>query len=183
MTDQTGAVQVNTDKLADIAPQLTALLPQTIASMKTSRDLSLATYNSQKALYDQMQATNDTALAMGQSFDQAKNDDLFYLPPEAFQNPDFERGLTMFLSPDGKSARMFITHEDRSRDARGHCPGRLGKKGRAGRALKMSSLSDAKVYPRWNRRNLQGHGRRRQVRPDDRRGVGADADLHDHAAS
>ena len=58
-----------------------------------------------------MQATNDTALAMGQSFDQAKNDDLFFLPPEAFQNPDFKRGLAMFLSPDGKSARMFITHE------------------------------------------------------------------------
>src|SRR4051812_48759280 len=111
VTDQTGAVQVNTDKLADLAPKLTALLPQTIATMKASRDLSLATYNSQKALYDQMQATNDTALAMGQSFDQAKNNDLFYLPPEAFQNPDFKRGLVMFLSPDGKSARMFITHE------------------------------------------------------------------------
>src|SRR6201991_419467 len=85
VTDQTGAVQVNTDKLADLAPKLTALLPQTIASMKASRDLSLASYNSQKALLDQMEATNDTALAMGQSFDQAKNDDLFYLPPEAFQ--------------------------------------------------------------------------------------------------
>src|SRR6478735_3218480 len=106
VTDQTGAVQVNTDKLADLAPKLTALLPQTIASMKVSRDLSLATYNSQKALYDQMQASNDTALAMGQSFDQAKNNDLFYLPPEAFDNPDFKRGLVMFLSPDGKSARM-----------------------------------------------------------------------------
>src|SRR6202171_2164693 len=49
VTDETGAVQVNTDKLADLAPKLTALLPQTIASMKTSRDLSLASYNSQKA--------------------------------------------------------------------------------------------------------------------------------------
>src|SRR6185503_20925550 len=83
----------------------------TIATMKASRDLSLATYNSQKALYDQQQASNDTALAMGQSFDQAKNNDLFYLPPEAFQNPDFKRGLDMFLSPDGKSARMFVTHQ------------------------------------------------------------------------
>ncbi|MDT0400163.1 MMPL family transporter, partial [Streptomyces edwardsiae] len=111
LTDKTASVQVNTDQLADLAPKLTALLPQTIASMKTSRDLSLASYNSQKALIDQMQAMNDTALAMGQSFDDAKNDDLFYLPPEAFTNPDFERGLKMFLSPDGKSARMFITHQ------------------------------------------------------------------------
>jgi putative drug exporter of the RND superfamily len=145
VTDQTGAVQVNTDKLADLAPKLTALLPQTIASMKTSRDLSLATYNSQKALYDQQQATNDTALAMGQSFDQAKNDDLFFLPPEAFGNPDFKRGLVMFLSPDGKSARMFITHESDPATTAGI--GRVESERKAAQeALKMSSLSNAKIY-------------------------------------
>jgi putative drug exporter of the RND superfamily len=145
VTDQTGAVQVNTDKLAGLAPKLTALLPQTIASMKTSRDLSLATYNSQKALYDQQQATNDTALAMGQSFDQAKNDDLFFLPPEAFGNPDFKRGLVMFLSPDGKSARMFITHESDPATTAGI--GRVESERKAAQeALKMSSLSNAKIY-------------------------------------
>jgi RND superfamily putative drug exporter len=145
VTAQTGAVQVNTDKLADLAPKLTALLPQTIASMKTSRDLSLATYNSQKALYDQQQASNDTALAMGQSFDQAKNDDLFFLPPEAFGNPDFKRGLVMFLSPDGKSARMFITHESDPATTAGI--GRVESERKAAQeALKMSSLSNAKIY-------------------------------------
>jgi len=145
VTDQTGAVQVNTDKLADIAPKLTALLPQTIASMKISRDLALATYNSTKALYDQQQASNDTALAMGQSFDQAKNDDLFFLPPEAFTNPDFKRGLVMFLSPDGKSARMFITHETDPATVAGI--GRVDSERRAAQeALKMSSLSNAKIY-------------------------------------
>lgn len=145
VTDQTGAVQVNTDKLADLAPKLTALLPQTIASMKTSRDLSLASYNSQKALLDQMEASNDTALAMGQSFDQAKNDDLFYLPPEAFQNPDFKRGLEMFLSPDGKSARMFVTHQSDPATVDGIA--RVDSERKAAQeALKMTSLSDAKIY-------------------------------------
>jgi putative drug exporter of the RND superfamily len=145
VTDETGQVQINTDKLAELAPKLTALLPQTIASMKTSRDLSLATYNSQKALYDQQQASNDTALAMGESFDQAKNDDLFFLPPEAFQNPDFERGLKMFLSPDGKSARMFITHETDPATPEGIA--RVDNERRAAQeALKMSSLSSAKIY-------------------------------------
>ena len=43
---------------------------------------------------------------MGQAFDDAKNDDSFYLPPEAFDNADFKRGLKLFLSPDGKAARM-----------------------------------------------------------------------------
>ena len=145
VTDATGAVQVNTDKLADLAPKLTALLPQTIATMKTSRDLALASYNSQKALIDQMEASNDTALAMGQSFDTAKNDDLFYLPPEAFDNPDFKRGLVMFMSPDGKSARMFITHESDPATPEGIA--RVDSERKAAQeALKMSSLSNAKVY-------------------------------------
>src|ERR1700752_1148761 len=145
VSDQTGAVQANTDKLADLAPKLTALLPQTIASMKASRDLSLASYNSQKALLDQMEASNDTALAMGAAFDGAKNDDLFFLPPEAFQNPDFERGLKMFLSPDGKSARMFITHESDPATPEGIA--RVDSERKAAQeALKMSSLSNAKIY-------------------------------------
>jgi RND superfamily putative drug exporter len=145
VTQQTAAVQGNTDQLADLAPQLTALLPQTIATMKLSHDLSLASYNSQKALLDQMQASNDTALAMGASFDQAKNDDLFYLPPEAFQNPDFKRGLEMFMSPDGKSARMFITHETDPATVEGIK--RVDAERKAAQdALKMTSLSNAKIY-------------------------------------
>ncbi|BBX10480.1 RND family transporter [Mycolicibacterium aichiense] len=145
VTDKTQGVQGNTDQLAAIAPQLTALLPQTIASMKVSRDLALASYNSQKALLDQMQASNDTALAMGESFDQAKNDDLFFLPPEAFQNPDFERGLKMFFSPDGKSTRMFITHEGDPATVDGIA--RVNNERKAAQeALKMSSLSNAKIH-------------------------------------
>ena len=145
VTDKTGSVQVNTDQLAALAPKLTALLPQTLASMKTSRDLALATYNSQKALYDQQEASNDTALALGAAFDQAKNDDLFYLPPEAFTNPDFKRGLVLFMSPDGKSARMFITHETDPATVDGIA--RVNNERKAAQdALKSSSLSDAKIY-------------------------------------
>ena len=32
------------------------------------------------------------------------------LPPEAFDNPDFQRGLALFLSPDGKAARFIIVN-------------------------------------------------------------------------
>ncbi|KUH69803.1 hypothetical protein AU184_08725 [Mycolicibacterium novocastrense] len=145
LADRTRTMQSTTDQLAALAPQLTALLPRTIAAMKLSRDLSLASYNSQMALLDQMQASNDTALAMGQSFDQAKNDDLFYLPPEAFQNPDFKRGLEMFLSPDGKSARMYITHESDPATVDGI--NRVDAERKAAQdALKMTSLSNAKIY-------------------------------------
>jgi RND superfamily putative drug exporter len=82
---------------------------------------------------------------MGSSFDQAKNNDLFYLSPEAFQNPDFKRGLVMFLSPEGKSARVFITHESDPATPEGIA--RVDSERKAAQdGLKMSSLSDAKVF-------------------------------------
>ena len=144
LTDAQGAVQGNTDQLASLAPQLTALLPQTIATMKQTLALTWASYNSQKALLDQMGAMNDTALAMGAAFDTAKNDDLFFLPPEAFSNPDFERGLKMFMSPDGKSARMFITHQSDPATVEGIS--RVDAEREAAQnAIKMTSLSNAKI--------------------------------------
>ena len=83
---------------------------------------------------------NDTAIVMGQSFDTAKNDALFYLPPEAFQNPEFQRGLVMFLSPEGKSARYFITHKRDPMTPAGIA--RVNAERTAAQAgLKMSSLS------------------------------------------
>jgi RND superfamily putative drug exporter len=97
------------------------------------------------AIQNQNAANNDTAIVMGQSFDTAKNGDLFYLPPEAFQNPEFQRGLKMFLSPDGKSARAFITHQDDPMTPEGIA--RVGAERKAAQdGLKMSSLSDAKIY-------------------------------------
>ena len=62
-------------------------------------------------IYAQTAAALQNATAMGQAFDASKNDDSFYLPPEAFDNAEFKRGLKLFLSPDGKAARMIITHD------------------------------------------------------------------------
>ena len=128
-----------------LMPQMLALMPPMISSMKTMRGLSLTMYQTMSATINQMAAMNDTAIVMGQSFDTAKNDALFYLPPEAFQNPEFQRGLVMFLSPDGKSARYFITHQEDPMTPAGIA--RVGAERTAAQAgLKMSSLSDAKVY-------------------------------------
>ena len=107
--------------------------------------LTLSLHSTFLAMLDQMGASNDTALVMGSRCDQAKDNDLFYLPPEAFQNPDFERGLVMFLSPDGESARMFITHESDPATTEGIA--RVDSERKAAQdGLKMSSLSDAKVF-------------------------------------
>jgi putative drug exporter of the RND superfamily len=88
-----------------------AQLPPMISVAKTVRDTMLTMYSSYDGFVNQMDRMADTATVMGLAFDEAKNGDLFYLPPEAFTNPDFQKGLKLFLSPDGKTAQMIITHQ------------------------------------------------------------------------
>ena len=50
---------------------------------------------------------------------QGENDDSFCLPPEAFDNPDFKRGIKMFLSPEGRAVRVAILHDGNPASAQG----------------------------------------------------------------
>ena len=121
------------------------LVPTMIATLKSTKGITLTLYQTFKAMIDQMEAMSNTAIVMGQSFDTSQNDDFFYLPPEAFQNPDFQTGLRMFLSPDGKSARFFITHQGDPMTPEGIS--RVDSERTAAQeGLKQSSLSDAKVF-------------------------------------
>ncbi|MGD1237958.1 RND family transporter [Mycobacterium seoulense] len=130
---------------AKASRDLTELFPTLIATLKTTRGITLTLYQTFKAMIDQMEAMSNTAIVMGQSFDASKNDDFFYLPPEAFDNPDFQTGLRMFLSPDGKSARFFITHQSDPMTPEGIS--RVdAERTAAQEGLKQSSLSDARVY-------------------------------------
>ncbi|MBI2700821.1 MAG: MMPL family RND transporter [Mycobacterium sp.] len=99
------------EQLDALQPKLVALIPQQIASQETNHDLTMANYATLSGIYAQTAAAIENSTALGRAFDTAKNDDTFYLPPEVFNNPDFKRGLKLFLSPDGKAARMIITHE------------------------------------------------------------------------
>ena len=79
-----------------------ALLPRRIAIQQRNRDLILSNSPPPSGTNSQSEEALRNATAMGQAFDDAKNDDTFYLPPEAFDNPDFQRGLKLFPVPDGK---------------------------------------------------------------------------------
>ncbi|MGB8391166.1 MMPL family transporter, partial [Mycobacterium sp.] len=125
--------------------QLLALIPPMISTMQTTKALTLTMHSTFQAMINQMDAMNDTAIVMGQSFDKSKNDDFFYLPPEAFDNPEFIRGVKMFFSPDGKSVRFFITHQGDPMTPEG-ISRVAGERTAAQEGLKQSSLSDAKVY-------------------------------------
>jgi putative drug exporter of the RND superfamily len=111
LSDQFGAITTSLDKLNALQPKLLALLPPQIAIQQTNRDLDLTNYATTAGIDQQTDAALQNSTAMGQAFDASKNDDSFYLPPEAFGNSEFQRGLKLFLSPDGKAARMIITHD------------------------------------------------------------------------
>jgi RND superfamily putative drug exporter len=86
-------------------------MPPMIETMKNMKRIMLTMYATQKGMQDQQSAMQDNQSAMGEAFDASKNDDSFYLPPEAFDNPEFKRGMKNFISPDGKSVRFIISHE------------------------------------------------------------------------
>ena len=130
---------------ASATHELMTLFPTLIGTLKATKGITLTLYQTFSALINQLEAMSNTAVVMGQSFDASKNDDFFYLPPEAFDNPDFQTGLRMFLSPDGKSARFFITHQADPMTPEG-ISRVAAERTAAQEGIKMSSLADAKVY-------------------------------------
>ena len=145
LTDQFGQITASLDKLNALQPQLLALIPPQIASQQTNRDLILTNYATMSGIYAQTAAALQNATAMGQAFDAAKNDDSFYLPPEAFDNAEFKRGLKLFLSPDGKAARMIITHDGDPATAEGISHIDAIRKA-AQEAVKGTPLATANIY-------------------------------------
>ncbi|ABK72603.1 MMPL/RND family transporter [Mycolicibacterium smegmatis] len=111
LTDEMQGLTIDMDRMDELMPQMLPILRSTIDSMKTMRDFMIATHSVMAGTQAQQQELAKNATEIGLYFDQAKNDDFFYLPPDVFDNPDFKRGLEMFVSPDGKAVRMIITHQ------------------------------------------------------------------------
>jgi putative drug exporter of the RND superfamily len=111
MSDDIQNLMPDMDHMGALIPQMLTLLPPMVATMKSMKTTMLTMYSTMGGLQDQMAATQKNQTAMGQAFDASKNDDSFYLPPEVFDNPDFKRGLKMFVSPDGKAVRFIISHQ------------------------------------------------------------------------
>ncbi|MGH3634595.1 MAG: RND family transporter, partial [Mycobacterium sp.] len=110
-SDDMTALLKDVSNIDAVLPQLLQQFPPIIAVTKSMQETLLTMHSSFSGLVTQMSRMTDTASAMGQAFDSSKADDYFYLPPEAFDNPDFQRGLKLFLSADGKAARFIITHD------------------------------------------------------------------------
>ncbi|AFM17482.1 Transport protein [Mycolicibacterium chubuense NBB4] len=111
MTDDFKQIIPEMKRLDSLMPQMVALMPEMIDTMRTMKTMMLTMYQSQKGMQDQMAAMQEDSDAMGEAFDDSMNDDSFYLPPEIFDNKDFQRGLKQFLSSDGHAVRFIISHD------------------------------------------------------------------------
>jgi RND superfamily putative drug exporter len=137
LADQFGAITASLDKLDALQGQLVGLIPPQIAIQEHNRDLTLSNFATTGGTNEQSQEALKNGTAMGKAFDDAKNDDTFYLPPEAFDNADFQRGLKLFVSPDGKAARMIITHEGNPASPRAS---RISTRSRTRRSMRSRPL-------------------------------------------
>jgi RND superfamily putative drug exporter len=111
LTDAIGDLMPQMDKLDALMPQMLKIMTPMVAMMKSMHTMMLSMHSTMAGVQDQGAAMQDKGNAEGQAFDRSKNDDSFYLPPEVFRNPDFKRGMKMFISPDGKAVRFIISHQ------------------------------------------------------------------------
>jgi RND superfamily putative drug exporter len=145
MSDDIQNLMPDMDHMDALMPQMLTLLPPMVATMKSMKTTMLTMQSTMAGLQDQMAANQKNATAMGQAFDASKNDDSFYLPPEVFDNPDFKRGLKMFVSPDGKAVRFIIAHQGDPATAEGISHIGLIRNA-AFEAIKGTPLEGSKIY-------------------------------------
>ncbi|OBI54870.1 RND family transporter [Mycobacterium sp. E787] len=149
----------NIDKLADdITDAKTSLeaidkiLPQVITQLKLTADdseslagLLVSSYGQSALQSTQTAQTFDDQVNVGLDFDQSRSDDFFYIPHEGFENDDVKTGMQLLMSPDGKAARIIVTHEGDANGPEGvqhveQFPTAITV------ALKETSLAGARVY-------------------------------------
>jgi RND superfamily putative drug exporter len=145
LSEKVAELSKDIDSVDTVVPQLVALLPAQIETMKSLRTMVLTMHSTVSGMFEQANEVSDDATAMGKDFDAAKTDDSFYLPHEVFSNPDFQRVMKLFLSPDGKAARFMISHK--GDPATGEGMSRIDAiRTAAYESLKGTALEDSKVY-------------------------------------
>ena len=111
MSDDFTELVPDLEEMATLTPQMAAVLPAQIQTLKNQKQMMLNQYQAQKMQQDQNIAMQEDNTAMGEAYDTARNDDTFYLPPEAFETADFQRGMKLMMSPDGKAVRFTVFHQ------------------------------------------------------------------------
>ena len=128
-----------------VTPQLVEVIGKSAAELDKMRKVVLTEQSTMRPMLTQMNELGRQMMDLGYAFDSSKNDEFFYLPPDAFDNPYFQIDLKYFMSPDGKSARYMIYHDGEALSPEGidHAQAYLPK---AKEALKGTTLAGSRVY-------------------------------------
>lgn len=145
MSDDIQNLMPAMDRLDTLMPRMVAIMPEMIDNMRDMKTMMLTMYSTQKGLLDQQERAQTNAAAMGKAFDESKNDDSFYLPPEVFNNAEFKKGMKNFISPDGHAVRFIISHDGDPMTPEGIGHINAIKKA-AYEALKGTPMEGSKIY-------------------------------------
>ena len=145
LSDKVDGLVKDLDNMDVLLPELLSMMPPMIAMAEDARTMILTMHSTMAGTMGGMDEASQNATAMGQAFDAAKNDDTFFLPPEVFENADFKKAMSSFLSPDGRAARFIISHRGDPATPEGIA--RIDQiRTAAQEALKNTPLDSAKVY-------------------------------------
>jgi transport protein len=128
-----------------LLPQMITQLERMMADSQSLLGVITNNYGPAHLQSTQTDQTYYDLINVGNDFDQARSDDFFYIPHEAFDNEDVKTGMRLLMSPDGKAARLIVTHEGNAMAPEGidhveQFPEAIRT------ALKETSLAGAKVY-------------------------------------
>ncbi|OYN76086.1 RND family transporter [Mycolicibacterium sphagni] len=112
LTSDIDGLLPNLDRIDAVMPQFVQQLPAQIETLKQMKAMMLTMYATQNGLLEQMAAMQSDQAAMGEAFNESRNDQSFYLPPEAFKNDELKRGMKFFISPDGHAVRFIVSLDD-----------------------------------------------------------------------
>ncbi|MEZ0053460.1 RND superfamily putative drug exporter [Mycobacterium sp. MAA66] len=145
ITDELGNTVKGITIIDTVTPQIIPQIHSTLANLQAIQSLTMTLQSTLNSLVDQLDVFIDPLVNMAQVYDNAKNDDFFFLPPDALKTEDFKVGMNFFMTPDGKGARMVFYHEGEAQTPEGIDQIR-NVTAAAQQSLKGTSLSNAKLY-------------------------------------
>ena len=128
-----------------VTPQIIDQIHAVATNLKSIQSLTLTLQSTLHALIPQLDVFIHPLVDMAQAFDNAKNDDFFFLPPDALTTPDFKVGMNFFMTPDGKGARIVIYHTGEAQSPEG-IDQIKAVSAAAQESIKGTSLSNTKLY-------------------------------------
>jgi RND superfamily putative drug exporter len=144
ITDELGNTVHGITIIDTVTPQIVPQIQSVVTNLQSIQSLTLTLQSTLHALIPQLDAVTHPLIDLAQAFDNAKNDDFFFLPPDALKTDDFKVGMNFFMTPDGKGARFVFYHTGEAQTVEG-IKQVQDVTAATQEAVKGTSLSNAKI--------------------------------------